>query len=449
MSMGGANTGRREYRTALVEGKLRRGHVTRLPMASWKVCIPDRHAAYITWEEFLANQEKIESNRNVRHDGGVRGAAREGEALLQGLVLCGRCGYRLTVQQGGKAAARYLCTAPQMHGVSTKVCWSVSASRVDAIVARVFLQAVQPPEIELSLAVMREVERQASDLERQWKARLERARYEAQLAERRYKAVDPDNRVVARTLESEWEVKLREVEDLENASERARRTERLDLSDADRGEITRLARDLPRVWNAITTTNVQRKRLVRLLVQQVTLTPIDVPRRMTRVQILWHTGAVTDVSTERPRYIAGRVAADEIVEEIRRRVEESWSDTAIAADFNRRAVASPMGRTWNKQTVRGLRKRREICSKNAPPEGGRWPTRRADGLISLRGVAQRYGVPRGTVRFWVAKGVLVPVEGGGHGRPLWFLLDANTERRLAAVSKAVRRYQSAYAGGEV
>jgi hypothetical protein len=211
--------------------------------------------------------------------------------------------------------------------------------------------------------------------------------------------------VVARTLESDWEAKLRDVEDLKGTFERTRRIERLELSDVDRSEIVTMAGNLPRVWDATTTTNAQRKNLLRLSVQQVTLTPIDVPRRMTRVQILWQTGAVTDVSAERPRNTAGRVAPHAIVEEIQKRSAEGWSDSAIATHFNQRGVVSAMGRTWNKQTIRGLRKRRQIHSKDAPPEAGRWPTQRSDGLISLRGVAQRYGVPRGTARFWIAKGV--------------------------------------------
>jgi hypothetical protein len=126
-----------------------------------------------------------------------------------------------------------------------------------------------------------------------------------------------------------------------------------------------------------------------------------------------------------------------------------WSDGAIAADFNQRGVVSPKGRHWTKQTVRGVRKRRHIPSKNSPPEAQGWPARRPDGLLSLRGIAQRYGVLTSTVRQWVVKGLLIPVEGGGHGRPLWFALDAATERRLAPASAAVMRYLSAHAGGEV
>lgn len=212
----------------------------------------------------------------------------------------------MTVQQGGKQRPRYVCAAPIQQGVSGNVCRSVSAAAIDAVVARYFLEAAQPPEVELSLAVTREVEHQAEEIDTLWKSRLERARYEAQLAERRYKAVDPDNRVVARTLEADCEIKLRALEELEGGYRSARQARQVELCDADRTAILSLARDLPRVWSAATTTNAQRKNLLRLLVQQVALTPVDIPRRTTRIEILWHTGAVTDTTANRPRQFPAR-----------------------------------------------------------------------------------------------------------------------------------------------
>jgi hypothetical protein len=138
----------------------------------------------------------------------------------------------------------------------------VPARVIDQAVADLFLEALKPPEIELGLAVLRETERQAGEIDRQWKLRLERAGYEAQLAERRYKAVDPDNRVVARTLESEWNDKLGEVVRLEREHGEVRRREQLELCADDRARVLALARDLPSVWNAKTTTHAERKNLL-------------------------------------------------------------------------------------------------------------------------------------------------------------------------------------------
>src|SRR5262249_28554571 len=156
------------------------------------VCLRDRHPGYTSWDEFMANQEKPRQNR-TRPEAHHRGAARDGSALLQGLLLCGHRGHRMHVEYcGNSRCAIYQCRSI----TNADQCYVVPAKAMDDAVARLFLETVKPPEIELGLAVVREAERQAGDIDRQWKLRLERAQYEARLCERRYKAVDPDNRVV-------------------------------------------------------------------------------------------------------------------------------------------------------------------------------------------------------------------------------------------------------------
>jgi Recombinase zinc beta ribbon domain len=176
-------------------------------------------------------QKKLDDTRTRPRALDRRGAAREGAGLLQGLALCGRCGHRMGMRYNGpQRRPVYMC----LPNVGPGVCWSVSAPAIDCAVSQLFLEAVQPPQIELSLAVVHEAERQAGEVDRQWKLRLERARYEAQLAERRYKAIDPDHRVVARTLEREWNDKLVELERLEREYQDVRRREQVDLTAADR-----------------------------------------------------------------------------------------------------------------------------------------------------------------------------------------------------------------------
>lgn len=230
--------GRHEERMALVNGQLRRRRVTRLSQDAWKVCLHDHHPAYISWEEFMANQRRLQDNRTNLRFPDQRGASREGHALLQGIVLCGKCGHRMTVRyQGALRRAQYECRTPARHTGQSAMCWSVSAQTIDDAVAKLFLEVVQPTDLELGLAVVREAERQTEEVDRQWRLRLDRARYEARLAERRYKAVDPDNRVVARTLEHEWNDKLREIETLEHDHQHIRQREKIGCrsgSDAER-----------------------------------------------------------------------------------------------------------------------------------------------------------------------------------------------------------------------
>ncbi len=204
--------GRHEYGKGLVDGELRQ-RVTKLPQSSWKACIRDHHPAYISWEEFTANQTKLEGNCTRTAGKHQRSAAREGAAVLQGLAMCGRCGQRMHSGYTGNAGRFVYQCNPQRSG-RYGFCWSVAGKLVDQAVIRRFFEVIQPPELELGLAVTRETQRQVAELSSQWRLRLERLEYETRLAERRYKATDPEYRVVARTLEREWNEKLGELEEL-------------------------------------------------------------------------------------------------------------------------------------------------------------------------------------------------------------------------------------------
>lgn len=424
--------GRKEVRMALVEGQLRQRHTTVLPRQSWKAFLPEHHPAYISWEEFLANQQKLQSNRTY-HLPHQHGAAREGAALLQGLVLCGRCGHLMSVRyRGAKHSPYYEChSAPGSMG-GNQLCWLAAARGIDEAVSQLFLSAVQPPEIELGLAVAREVERQAEQLHQQWKLRLERARYEAQLAERRYKAVDPDNRVVARTLETEWNDKLRQLQEQEGEYQQVRRRQKLELTEEDRTRILALAKDLPRVWNAPSTTNAERKNLLRILVQKVALSPTELPKRMLRVQVVWVTGAVSDFTLPRRTGFHTHRNPPEAVELILQLFQQNKTDAEIAAELNQRGLRSGANIPWNKRTVRRVLSLRGVRRSHTTPDAGRQPARREDGLYSVRGVAMHFGVSEAIVRYWMERGWLKPVEGGGRGHVCWFKLDRQTSKKLNA-----------------
>ena len=172
----------------------------------------------------------------------------------------------------------------------------VSGRPIDAAVEDLLLRTIIPTELELSLAVEREVDAQAASLEAQWKLRVEQAEYEARRAERRYKAVDPDNRVVARTLEGEWEARLQELAEIRRRLENAKREHRVQFTNEDRNRIRSLARDLPAVWRAPTTTPADRKAMLRLVIEAVGIRPIDVPQRLTQIRVQWKTGAVDELT---------------------------------------------------------------------------------------------------------------------------------------------------------
>ena len=200
--------GRYQYRRQITaQGEVSK-HTQRVAMSEWRVNIPAHHEGYITWEEFLANQDRLAKNRTNAGAPILNGPAREGLALLQGLMLCGTCGRALTVRYTGNGGLYpiYLCSGQRPDAGATRDCMNLRCDLLDAAVATQALQALKPAELELAIATLRELEMRDQSVLRQWQMRLERAQYEAALAERRYQEVDPSQRLVASTLEHRWNV---------------------------------------------------------------------------------------------------------------------------------------------------------------------------------------------------------------------------------------------------
>lgn len=285
----------------LDEGRRRR-RVTSLPIADWKVSIRDAHPAYISWEEFMTNRKRISDNAARRRGDNHAGAAREGRALLQGLLLCGRCGARISVRYAGQNGrwTNYSCGRLKFEALANSECLHVSARYLEPPIIEVVMKALTHERLLDATKIIDTIEEQDQSLDKQWLLRLERARYEAKRAERQYDACDPENRVVARTLEKKWNDKLAAVEDLEREYEAFKAGQRVTLSDLDRQRILQLASDLPKLWAASTTTDRDRKLLLRSLLKDASVRKIDVPRSALRVQLLWHTGAVTDLEIDLP-----------------------------------------------------------------------------------------------------------------------------------------------------
>lgn len=420
--------GRTEQRMGLVNGKLKRRCFRRMPQEEWKSVIHDRHPAYINWEEFMANQKKINENRTSRLGGYHRGAAREGHGLLQGLVLCGCCGRRMNMHyQGTNHRIQYQCRPN--HVELGPVCFDVAGDKIDRAVEKQFLAAVVPADIDLALSLLRATEEQVQEIDIQWKLKMERLQYEARLAERRYKAIDPENRVVARTLEREWEEKLREQGKAEQERQTVLKKEKVNLTETDRTQLLRLAKDLQTVWRAETTTNAERKNLIRMLINEITLSPVEIPQRMTRVKIWWQTGAVSEILVARESRYTAQATPKETVETICALFKQGWSDSQIVAELNSKKIQRNINQPWDISAVR--RVRYSYGFYRPSPKGHQAAIRREDGLYSVHGVAQLMAVTQANVRSWVAIKALVPVDGGGGpGRPCWFQLDETTLKRL-------------------
>jgi DNA invertase Pin-like site-specific DNA recombinase len=291
--------GRSQGELVLDDGARRR-RVRHLPMDEWRVTIRDTHPAYLSWEEFLSNQKRMSENAARRRGGTNQGAVREGHALLQGLLLCGRCGGRIKVRYAGQNGRRaaYRCDRLADNALTCEPCLVIGARNLEEPIVAIAMSALTHDRLLDALRVVELVEEQDLALERQWALRLERARYDAKRAERQYDACEPENRVVARSLEKRWNERLLEVESIERDHAAFKAQQRVELSDLDRQRILQLASDLPRLWRAATTTDRDRKLLLRALVKDISVRVVDVPRSTLRTQILWHSGAVTELEID-------------------------------------------------------------------------------------------------------------------------------------------------------
>lgn len=257
-----------------------------------EVFLPDRVPGYISWAQYQRNQAQLRSNRAT-----VTGPPRAGQALLSGLLVCGRCGLRMAAQYNNNGAyPRYACGS-MAYCYADPVCQTLKAAPLDALVERLMHEALEPAALEASLLVATDLEREREVIERQWRQRVERARYEAERMHRQFNAVEPENRLVARTLERQWEQALAEQTRLEAEHERVRRDQPSPLSLAEVAAIRELAKDLPGIWTAAT--QEERQTLVRLLLERILVEVVDGSEQV-RVVCHWHGGAQTTHQLIRP-----------------------------------------------------------------------------------------------------------------------------------------------------
>ena len=304
--------GRHQYRRELTADGEVRSHIRTAERSQWRVLLVQHHEGYVEWEQFERNQLRLEKNRTSAKTMIPGGAVREGAALLQGLLMCGKCGRRLSVRYSGTGGIypTYICGSHHREGRSTKDCMSVRCDPLDAAIAEQVLDALQPTELELAVSVLENLEGRDQVLMHQWKMRVERAEYEADLAERRYREADPSNRLVTSTVERWWNEALLRVEDLKRQYvEVQHRTARV-VTAEQRAEVMALARELPRLWNAPSTSAKDRKRMLRLLIKDVTVEKCSAPREAV-MHIRWQGGACSNVPVDVPLPLADRVRCAE------------------------------------------------------------------------------------------------------------------------------------------
>jgi len=376
-----------------------RNRMRHLPRDQWRTFIQDHHQGFIDWQTYESNQQRLGANTRPRKHA-TGGAVREGAALLQGLATCGHCGRGLKVHYQGKySSPGYHCPGSILVEGRSKWCLRVGGCQIDETVALAFLEAVDPAGVESVIVAESTIEADYDASLAQWHLEVERLRYEAQRAERRYRAVDPDNRLVARGLEAEWEKCLRNLSAAETELS-SRKENRLGLlSAADRERLRSLGADLQKVWSASTTTDRDRKEMLQAVLEEVNL---KVERHSSTAHLIlrWKGGALTELDVELKRRHQPKLRTDEDTVDLVRRLTKLYPDAVIAGILNRQERCTATGERFTTNRVGNLRRSWKIPKFNPS-------STHSDGdLATIEKAAEFLGVASSTVHRWLAEGFI-------------------------------------------
>jgi hypothetical protein len=333
--------------------------------------------------------------------------------------VCGHCGRSVTVRYTGNGGAYpcYQCTWLKREGRATKCCLNFRCDLIDAAVVAEVLRVLQPAELKLALAALGELETRDHTVGRQWQMRLERAEYEAELAERRYQEVDPSQRLVAGTLERRWNAALLQLEELKQQAAEFQRQHARVATPEQKAKVLALAKDLPKLWHAPTTQAKDRKRMLRLLIKDITVEK-PAPKQLS-VHIRWQGNASTDLTLQLPPNIADRMRYPaRIVDSVRDMAQHS-PDAQIADQLNQQGHTSSTGKPFTASMIQWIRFRYEI-----PP-----PVLKKPEELTVQQVAQRFEVSDHVVYYWIQNGI-VQARKLNAGSPYWITLTEMDHQKL-------------------
>lgn len=404
------------YAGAFVFGRTRTARNAQLktvqrqvPRQAWPVVIPEAHPGYIDWNEFERNQHTLATNANCFAAAGRSGLPREGPALLQGRVICGRCGSAMRVRYqavSGRLEPYYLCTEASVRQ-GGKCCQSIRGSAIDEAISALLLDTVSPAAVAACLAVQDDIARRVQEAEALRTAQLDRARYEAELARRRYLKVDPDHRLVADTLEADWNERLRQLDQFQQEHDRQRQRDQALLTPDAQEQVRDLVSDFRRVWHAPSTRALERKRMVALLIEDVTLLKSE----DITVQVRFRGGNTTRLQVKRPLPIARiRKTRPEVVQALDQLLE-TVTDREAAAQLNARGFRNWKGECFTTKKVALVRQAYHLAS--------RFQRLRARGYLTGAELAVHLGVSTTSIHQWGRSGLLKKALYGNNKRCLY------------------------------
>lgn len=324
------------------------------PPEKWQVLIQDHHPAYISWQQYQQNLAQLKANQTRADELGL---ARQGNSLLSGLLVCGRCGCRMSVQYKREQHHRYIC-CQELSNYGGELCQHISGACLDELISEQVLQALEPAALELSLATATHIEQERAELDQLWQQRLERAAFEAERAARHYHQIEPENRLVARQLAKEWEMKLNTQKQLQEDYERFIHQQPRLLSDEERQMIRSLAEDIPVLWNAKSTTQVQRKEIIRQVIERIIVNAEGSSERV-HLTIEWAGGVTSQIDLIRPVAKWTQLSNyTQLCKRLEQLVQTGATPEEIAQSLNQEGFRPPKRRkTFNSEEVRALRQR--------------------------------------------------------------------------------------------
>jgi hypothetical protein len=364
------------------------------PRAEW-ILLPDVHAGYLSLQEYEENQRHLLDNAQAQGSDRRKSPAREGPALLQGLVLCGKCGRRMTLRyhmHKTRLIPDYLCHREGIeHG--RPVCQSINGEEIDKAIGELLLETMTPMALEVALSVEQEMQARMEEVDRLRRKQVERVRYEADLAERRYLQVDPANRLVADVLEGEWNAKLCALRETQEQYERQSREHAAIVTDAARTRLATLAGDFPRVWLDPGTPDREKKRMVRLLIEDVTL----IKRETVAMHVRFKGGSTRSLQLPLPTLVSEIRKTDHAVVQEIDCLLDTYTEKEIARKLNEKGLRSGSGNHFTQISVQRVRRAYHLAT--------RYNRLRALGLLTLTEMAQRIGWTTSAVKYWKVRGL--------------------------------------------
>jgi DNA invertase Pin-like site-specific DNA recombinase len=368
-----------------------------VPREEWLVLLKDVHPGYITWEQYEANLRRIRQNAIAYNVIGRKTPPREGSCLLQGLAVCGKCGQRMTIrykyQRRNRLEPVYLC---QRHRIERweSSCQYLPGAAIDKAISKLLLESVTPLSLEVALQVQKELEKRFNEADKLRKQQVERAEYEANLARRRFMQVDPDNRLVADTLEAEWNEKLRHLQDANDHYEKHRRRKSEKLKNVQQQEVLKLTKNFPQVWKNPRTPVREKKRMIRFLIEDVTM----IRGEDITLHVRFKGGATKTIKLPLPLKGWQYNMTDPKIVEI---VDELLSDhtySEIATILNKQGFKSGQGHRIDRNVVKGITHSYKLKT--------RYARLRATGKLRVEEVAKLLGRTVATVRSYGKKGII-------------------------------------------